>query len=156
MIGSHDGPGEGTANGNRLARLKTAYVPEHALRIGGRDVTSRRLVVAIRCAVQGLIEVWKTEANFRLHVLFGVGVTVAGVWCGLTPAEWLWISLSVGLVIFAELMNTAIERLVDLAAGLSPNPAARFIKDVTAGAVLVCALLACVVGWLTFIPHLID
>ena len=149
-----EGDGEGMDTPNRLARFKTAFVPEEGLRLTGQSMPRRRLQHSLRCAVQGLVETWKTQPNFRLHVLFGISVTAAGLWCSLAPSEWLWITFSIGLVLFAELMNTAVERLVDLIVGIAPHPVARFVKDVSAGAVLVCVMLACVIGWLTFLPHL--
>ena len=79
-----------------------------------------------------------------------------GVVCHLTLTEWLWISFAIGLVIFAELMNTAIEDTVDLVVGLRPDPLARRVKDVSAGCVLVAAILAVLIGLLTFLPHLVT
>lgn len=145
----------GESPANRLIRFRQAVLPDAGMLFTGKRSPTRSWSRAVSCALQGLIEAWKTQPNFRLHALFGVGVTAAGLWCRLTAAEWLWISFSVGLLMFAELLNTAIERLVDLVVGLAPNSAARFIKDVAAGAVLVAAILAVVIGYLTFSPHLV-
>jgi undecaprenol kinase len=68
--------------------------------------------------------------------------------------EWLWVAFAIGLVVFAELMNTAIEQTVDLVVGLRPDPLARRIKDIAAGCVLVAAVLAITIGVFTFIPHI--
>ena len=83
-----------------------------------------------------------------------VAVIAAGIWLNLALIEWLWISFAIGMVIFAELMNTAIEQTVDLAVGLRPDPLARQVKDVAAGCVLFACLLAVVIGVFTFGPHL--
>ena len=77
----------------------------------------------------------------------------AGFAFGITPGEWTAICLCIGLVVSAELFNTAIERLVDL---VSPqrHPLAGQVKDIAAGAVLVCALAAIAVGLIIFVPYL--
>ena len=90
-----------------------------------------------------------------MQVWIGAIVIGFGFWYSLSLLEWLWVSFAIGLVIFSELMNTAIEQTVDLVVGLSPDPLARRIKDLAAGCVFVAALLAVVVGLLTFGPHLL-
>ena len=145
---------------NRLAQLKAAPPrtawPSLELLVTSNPVSRRTWRQACRCALQGLLGTWQSEPNFRLHVAFGVGISLAGIWCRLAPFEWVWIAVAVGFVIAAELLNTAIEGLVDLAVGLSPNPLARHVKDVAAGFVLVAAVLAVVIGALVFFPHVIS
>ena len=121
----------------------------------GRRDRARTRWQAIRCALHGLREAWQTQVNLRFHVRAGVGVVLAGCWMRLSPTEWLWLSFAIGLVIFAELMNTAIEQTVDLVVGLRPDPLARRVKDVAAGCVLASAILAATIGALTFLPHLL-
>jgi diacylglycerol kinase len=106
-------------------------------------------------AVQGLRDAWETQANLRLHVWAGLAAIAAGAWFRLSAIEWLWISFAIGLVIFAELMNTAIEQTVDFVVGDRLDPAARCVKDIAAGFVLVACLIAVVIGALTFGPHLL-
>ena len=81
----------------------------------------------------------------RIHVFAILVVTVAGIFLGLTAVEWSVIALCIGSVISAEMMNTAIELLVDL---VSPefNKKAGEIKDIAAGAVLLTAIIATVVA----------
>ncbi len=78
-----------------------------------------------------------------------------GLYCGLARWEWVAVALSVGAVWGAELLNTAVEAVVDL---VSPeyHPLAGRAKDVAAGAVLVVALAALVVGLLVFGPYLLH
>ena len=109
---------------------------------------------SFRCALQGLREAWRTQPNLRIHLYVGMVVVGLGVWVHLALIEWLWVSFAIGLVIFSELMNTAIEQTVELVVGLRPDPLARSIKDIAAGCVFVAAVLAVVIGLLTFIPHL--
>ena len=110
----------------------------------------------LRLALHGLSEAWQTRPTIRMHIWIGLGVAAAGVWCRLSVMEWLWVSFAIGLVIFAELMQTAIEQTVDLAVGLSPDPLARRVKDVAAACVLVATMLAAAIGTLTFLPHLLK
>ena len=93
------------------------------------------------------------EQNLSFHLITTDCVVTAG-WCFcITRGEWIAIVLCIGMVIAAELFNSAIERLVDL---VSPqrHPMAGQVKDIAAGAVLVCALAAIVVGLIIFIPYL--
>ena len=105
-------------------------------------------------AFQGLQDAWETQVNLRLHAYIGLGAVALGVLVRLSVVEWLWVSFAIGLVIFAELMNTAIEQTVDFVIGLRPDPMARQVKDLSAGCVLVTAFIAVVIGVLTFGPHL--
>lgn len=93
------------------------------------------------------------EQNLSFHLIITVCVTIAGFAFDITRTEWLIVILCIGLVIAAELFNSAIERLVDL---VSPqrNPLAGQVKDIAAGAVLVCALAAIAIGLIIFIPYI--
>ena len=85
------------------------------------------------------------ERNFRIHLIAIVVVCIAGIYFDLSATEWALIVVSIGMVIAAELFNTAIEDLVDL---VSPqkNPKAGRIKDISAAAVMATAIAALVVG----------
>ena len=141
---------------NRLLQLQPT--PGNGTGVLARPRCARRRTwrQSFRCAAHGLSEAWRDEPNLRVHVYIGTAVLALGVWCRLATIEWLWVSFAIGLVIFAELMNTAIEQMVDLVVGLSPNLLARRVKDVAAGCVLVACLLAVVIGLFTFGPHLVG
>ncbi len=95
------------------------------------------------------------EQNLSFHLIATVVVVIAGFGFGVTRTEWLVIVLCIGMVIAAELFNTAIERVVDLA---SPgrHPLAGSAKDIAAGAVLVCAAAAAIIGLIIFVPYLVE
>ena len=116
---------------------------------------SRTRRQSLRFALHGLRDAWRTQPNFRLQVYAASGVIAAGLWLHLSMTEWLWISFAIGLVLFAELMNTAIEQTVDLVVGLRPDPLARSVKDLAAGCVLVASLLAVAIGGFTFLSHVL-
>ena len=140
---------------NRLAQLQQPTLDHTPILINEQPLRSRTRTDALRDALRGLRDAWQTQPNFRLQVDMGIGAVILGVIVRLSLIEWLWISFAIGLVIFAELMNTAIEQTVDLVVGLHPDPLARQVKNMAAGCVLVAALIAVVIGGLTFIPHLI-
>ena len=108
---------------------------------------------SFRYAWQGIRCCVGREQNLSFHLIVTVCVVAAGFAFGITPGEWAAVVLCIGMVIAAELFNTAIERLVDL---VSPqrHPLAGQVKDIAAGAVLVCALAAIVVGLIIFVPYL--
>lgn len=96
-------------------------------------------------ALKGMFFVLKEQQNMRIHAVAIVVVTVAGIFLDLSAIEWSVIALTISSVIVAEMMNTAIEDLVDL---VSPgfNEKAGKIKDIAAGAVLLAAIVATVVA----------
>jgi undecaprenol kinase/diacylglycerol kinase (ATP) len=105
-------------------------------------------------AFAGLIYAFKTQLNFKIHCLAAILVIVLGFYIKLSVAEWLWIACAITLVLVVELLNTAIEVLVDL---VSPqqNQKAGAIKDIAAAAVLISALLSLIVALLIFVPKFI-
>lgn len=104
-------------------------------------------------AFKGIASLIRKEHNAWIHCTAIVLVTIAGFHFGITPTEWCIVVLCFGLVLAAEGFNTAIERLVDLVS-LDFHPIAGDVKDVAAGAVLICAIAAAIVGMIVFIPYL--
>ncbi|GAA2723212.1 diacylglycerol kinase family protein [Cellulomonas aerilata] len=105
----------------------------------------RREVDSFRWAARGVRAALVREPHLRFHAAATVVVAVLAALVPLTPAERAALGLAVGLVWVAELVNTAVERLVDL---VSPgfDPVAGQVKDIAAGAVLVAAVVAAGVG----------
>lgn len=104
-------------------------------------------------AFKGLAYAFKSQLNFKIHCLAAFLIIGLGFYVNLFLTEWLWIAAVIALVLIVELLNTAVELLVDL---ISPqqHPKAGTIKDVAAGAVLVAAFLALVVALVIFVPKL--
>ena len=96
-------------------------------------------------AIAGILEGWRNERSFRTHILFAVAAI--GALCVLRPAPvwWAIVILTIGLVLATELINGALEALVD---HLHPDihPRIRVVKDMAAGAVLVTAITALIVA----------
>ena len=143
---------------NRIAHFTRIETPDKGtvLLFTIRRIHSRSRLQALRDALRGLRDAWGSQINLRIHTCAAIGVVALSLWMGLSVMEWLWVSFAIGLVLFAELMNTAIEETINLTVGLRPDPLARRIKDISAGCVLVAAMVAAVIGTLTFLPHLIK
>lgn len=109
---------------------------------------------SFKYAFNGIKILLANEHNAWIHSVAAVVVIVAGLAVGLSRTEWLLVILCIGMVFAAEAMNTAIERLTDL---YSPDyhPKAGAAKDLAAGAVLITAMAAAVVGLWIFLPKLI-
>lgn len=103
-------------------------------------------------AWKGIGSFVRKEHNAWIHCSAIIVVTIAGFLFSITRTEWLIILLCFGIVLAAEAFNTAIERLVNL---VSPDyhPIAGDVKDIAAGAVLICATTAAVIGAIIFIPY---
>ena len=96
-------------------------------------------------AFAGLAAAWRTQPNLRIHVVLAAAVVAAGLLLRLAPLGWGVIALAIGLVIAAELFNTALEAVVDLASP-QDHPLAKRAKDVAAAGVLIAALAAAAAG----------
>jgi diacylglycerol kinase len=110
-------------------------------------------LASFRYAFAGCRHVFRTQPNAWIHAAITVAVFGIGLWLGLGRVEWAVLALTVGLVWVAEFVNTAVEAVVDLASP-AVHPLARISKDVAAGAVLMAAITAVVVGLLVLGPPL--
>ncbi len=115
----------------------------------------RTLRSSFRWAFAGIWYALRTQRNFRIHLLITAGVIAAGVWLGLSTLEWVAIALTVALVLMAEMFNTVAETAIDMATPRY-HPLAKIAKDVAAGAVLICAIIAVIIGLLVLGPHLVQ
>ena len=143
---------------NRIAQLHDdapVVFKRTAPQVSARAISRKRVHYALKCAIQGLRDAWASQPNLRIHGYFGLGLVALGLIARLPVAGWLWVAFAIGLVFFAELMNTAIEQTVDLVVGLRPDPLARQIKDIAASCVLVATILAVVIESFVFLPHLL-
>ena len=111
----------------------------------------KRLFRSIGYAWNGVVYALRITPNMRIQAVILCVVVVAGCIVQLSATEWSLLALCAALVLAAELINTAIEHVVDV---ISPDyhPVAGRIKDMAAGAVLICAATAAAVGALIFLP----
>jgi diacylglycerol kinase len=114
----------------------------------------KKFLLSFSYAWKGLCYAFRTQLNFKVHTATALLAILLGFILNLSSPDWLWIVLAIGLVIIAELFNTALEVLVDL---VSPeyHPKAGTVKDVAAAAVLMTTVLAVAIGLMVFIPKIL-
>ncbi len=105
---------------------------------------------SFKYALEGLKQVMEQQ-NFRFDLMMAFIVIVAGVFTGISRIEWMVLVIVMGLMLSLEMMNTAIEKVVDLASQ-EIHPLAKAAKDIAAGAVLVFACVSVIIGILIFLP----
>ena len=106
-------------------------------------------------AINGVIYATTTQANIKKQLVIAVLVMVLSLFFDLTTAEFLCLVFSVMLVIIVEMVNTAIERTVDLVTK-DYYELAKNAKDVAAGAVLIASMFSFVIGLIIFFPKIVD
>ena len=106
-------------------------------------------------ALRGIVRAIKTEKNIRFHLVAAILVIILAIILEISIAEWIVCILLIGCVISAELMNTAIETVVDMYTR-EKNSLAEKAKDVAAGSVLVLAIVSAIIGAIIFIPKIIE
>jgi diacylglycerol kinase (ATP) len=112
------------------------------------------LLVSFRYAWIGLSYAFQTQRNFRIHVLIGSVAIALSVLLHLPRFEQALIGLTISLVLTLELINTALESVVDLTVGQTYHELAKIAKDCAAAAVLLGALVALWVAGLLLLPPL--
>lgn len=114
-----------------------------------------RLIRSFGYAFKGIATAYQEgQVNIRIHTTLACMAVLLGILLSVNTMEWIILLLCIGLVISAEIANSSIEKLVDI---VSPewNEQAGKVKDMAAGAVLVLALIALIVGGIIFLPKLI-
>lgn len=110
---------------------------------------------SIGFALSGLSHALEHEQNFRLHILLGIVVVITGFVFGISALEWIVLILTIGFVLVCELINTLIENILDL---LLPDYSedVKSIKDLSAGFVLISAIVSVLVGIIIFVPKVFQ
>lgn len=110
---------------------------------------------SIKHAIEGIFEILKGQHNAWIHVIATICVLVAAIFFQVTKIEWCILILAIVSVWVAEALNTAFEFLCDVA---SPefHPLVKKSKDVAAGAVLLSAIGAAIIGSIVFFPYFTD
>lgn len=117
---------------------------------------ANNLLISFKYAWSGLSYAFKTQRNFRIHTLIGMIAISLSILLKLQPIETVIIGLTIGLVMAMELLNTAIESVVDLTVKKSYHDLAKIAKDCAAGAVLVSAMVALLVASYLLLPPLLS
>lgn len=116
--------------------------------------TLRKRLRSFKFAGNGIRLLITHEHNAWIHCFAAVCVIIAGCWLGLSSTEWIAVVFAIAMVLAAEAVNSSIEALADL---VSPdyNEAIKRTKDLAAGAVLILAIGAAIVGLIIFVPKII-
>ena len=136
----------------RLAQLNTYYLYYYILRLPLYPMTAfSRFLYGFVYAGRGIADLLLHHRNAKIHLLAAVVAIGSAATFKISRVEWCLVVLCIGVVLAAEAMNTALEYLTDL---VSPeyHELARKTKDMAAGAVLLVAFAAAIVGALVFVP----
>ncbi|MDE5888395.1 MAG: diacylglycerol kinase [Bacilli bacterium] len=106
-------------------------------------------------SIEGLKYAYKYEQSMLVHVIATVCVIAANFFFHITGIEWLVTLLAIGMVLSAELINTAIEAVVDLVT-LEIHPLAKIAKDCGSAATFVLAIMAAAIGFVVYVPYIIQ
>lgn len=118
--------------------------------IPGSDREHPTFVRSFRYALEGFVTAVTTERNIKVQLAVGVAAIIAGFTLRIDGLSWVLVILCIGLVIFAELVNTAIEAIVDLATQ-ELHPLAKRAKDIAAASVFTLSITSAIVGAIVFI-----
>jgi diacylglycerol kinase len=112
-----------------------------------------QFIKSLTCAMRGLVHVFKNEKNFQNELAVAFVVTLAMFYFNVTRTETVALVLVIAGVLIMELLNTVVERVVDI---LKPriHPYARLIKDLMAAIVLISVIFAVIIGLIIFLPYI--
>ncbi len=114
------------------------------------------LLLSFKYAGQGVNYAFRTQQNFRIHLIIGAIALSLSVYFQLSAVACSIITLTIALVLVLELLNTALEAVVDLAVGREFHQLAKITKDCAAGAVLIAAIAALLIASVLLLPHILD
>ena len=113
---------------------------------------NRNLSDSLEFAITGIFTAFKEERNMKKHAISAVLAVIAGLIFRVSAVEWIFLLNSIFLVITFEIINSAIENVVDLASNYHFSMLAKNAKDMAAGAVLVVSGYAFITGLIIFVP----
>ncbi|KML37910.1 diacylglycerol kinase family protein [Cytobacillus firmus] len=120
-----------------------------------KKVRKHNVLKSFVFAFSGIRMALVNERNLQIHLAVSLAVMFSGIYFGITRLEWMIILLAIGGMFSLELLNTAIERAVDLSTE-DYHPLAKQAKDIAAGAVLVFAIISVIIGGVIFLPKILK
>ena len=127
-------------------------------KISRDDIKKRgfgRFLKSFGYSIDGLKYAYKYEQSMLIHVIVTIAVIIVNIFFKVTAMEWLITFIAIGMVLSSELINTAIEAVVDLVT-LEIHPLAKIAKDCGSAATFVLAMMAAVIGLIVYIPYVIN
>ena len=114
------------------------------------------LLLSFKYAGQGVGYAFRTQRNFRIHLLLGAIALSLSIFFKLSAVSFAIISLTIALVLVLELLNTALEAVVDLTVGREFHQLAKIAKDCAAGSVLIAAIAAVLIASVLLLPPILQ
>jgi diacylglycerol kinase len=113
------------------------------------------IFVSFGFAIRGLLLALRSQRNFRADLIIGAGVIIAALMLKLSTVEIAILTLAIGFTLFAELINTVIEFVVDAYFGNKYSILAKIAKDISAASVFISATTSAIIGILLLLPKII-
>ena len=115
----------------------------------------KKFFSSFKYAFDGILTVFKNEQNFKIHTIISAVVILTAIALGFSNLRMIILLIIIGIVLSLELVNTAVEKTVDLVTQ-NVHPLAKQAKDAAAGAVLVFSIFAVIIGILLFIEPIFS
>ena len=116
---------------------------------------NKNLFESFKNALQGILYTFVKERNMKIHIITAAFVILLALWLDVSKIELAVLCLTVALVICCELINTAVEVMVDIIVDVY-HPRAKIIKDVSAGAVFISAFFSLIIGCIILLDKFIH
>ena len=110
---------------------------------------------ALKYSIDGIKYTFKQERNLRIQLVFAICAIALGVFLKLSEIEFVFLILTIGLVLFAEMVNTSLEFLFDLYSE-EYNDKIKCGKNIASGAVLITSIVSVIVGIILFLPKILN
>lgn len=117
---------------------------------------NRKLQNSFINAFNGIFQAFKTERNVKLHTVAALIAILLAIILKFSAIEWLILIIVITIVVVAELLNTAIEYTVDMVCGERYHEYAKYAKDIAAGATLIAAIGAVIMGCILYMPKILQ
>lgn len=119
------------------------------------DWKNKNFLEALKNSINGIKYTIKSGRNFKIQLVFAVVAILAGIIFKISMQEWTILTIIIFLVLLAEMVNTAVETIVNMIT-TEYNENAKNAKDISAGVVTLCALCSIIVGLIIFVPKLLE
>jgi diacylglycerol kinase len=110
---------------------------------------------AFKVAFRGIGSFFRTERNGKIHLAISIFVVILSTLLKISATEWMFVLMSIAIVIVSEMLNTAVEKVCDLISK-TDHPEIKMIKDISAGAVLFASIMSIFIGCIIFLPKLFS
>jgi len=118
-----------------------------------QKIKTPNILHSFKYAFEGIMSGIKTERNWKMGIVEAVVVIFAGFYFNISRDDWIIVIILIGVVLYAELCNSAIEAIVDSFTNRE-HPGAKLAKDFSAGSVVILIIAAAIIGMIIFLPYI--